>query len=74
VDVVDPHASADEVMHEDGIEMVPKMGSDYVAVVLAVGHREFKEMGEDELNQMSNGELLLFDIKGIKAIKNCWKL
>jgi UDP-N-acetyl-D-mannosaminuronate dehydrogenase len=54
--------------------MTQHIGNDYDAIVLAVGHKEYKEIWEDELNQMSNGELLLFDIKGIKDIKNCWKL
>lgn len=77
VDVVDPHASANEVMHEYGIEMQSKIGSDYDAIVLAVGHREYKEMTEAELNLMSKGNLLLFDIKGVKlgmVFEHYWKL
>jgi UDP-N-acetyl-D-mannosaminuronate dehydrogenase len=57
--------------------MVPKMGSDYVAVVLAVGHREYREMGKEELEKISNGEVLLFDIKGTlrtKKLDYYWQL
>jgi UDP-N-acetyl-D-galactosamine dehydrogenase len=77
VDVVDPYANADEVMHEYGIEMAQHISNDYDAIVLAVGHQAYKNLDKSTLESMSNGELLLFDIKGMKAAKefeNYWKL
>lgn len=77
VDVVDPYASAEEVMHEYGITLAGNIANNYDAVVLAVGHKEYKEMTTQTLVDMSKDELVLFDIKGIKKgsdIKNYWKL
>lgn len=61
VDVVDLYPSAGEGMHEDGIEMAQHISKDYDAIVLAVEHKEYKEMGEEEWEKMANGDLLLFD-------------
>ncbi|MFO7787326.1 MAG: Vi polysaccharide biosynthesis UDP-N-acetylglucosamine C-6 dehydrogenase TviB [Halospina sp.] len=65
VDVWDPWADAEEVREEYGIELVrePTPGH-YDAMILAVGHREFVEMGADELRAFgkSSGSIL-FDVK-----------
>lgn len=77
VDVVDPYANADEVMHEYGIEMTHHINNDYDSIILAVGHQAYKNLDKPTLESMSNGNLLLFDIKGMKAAKefeNYWKL
>tara|TARA_Y100000385_G_C12640130_1_gene444999 strand:- start:36 stop:509 length:474 start_codon:yes stop_codon:yes gene_type:complete len=66
VHVVDPYASANEVAHEYGISMIEKPIGTYDAIIIAVGHNEYKNLSADDLKAMSNGELLLFDIKGIK--------
>jgi len=77
VDVVDPYASADEVMHEYGVSLASKMSDDYDVIVIAVGHQEYKDMTLEELEAMSTDGLMLFDIKGIKKgcnVANYWKL
>jgi len=77
VDVVDPHASAEEVKHEYGLELSKEIGSNYDVVVVAVGHKEYKQMTKNDLEKISKGELVLFDIKGVKkgeGIQNYWKL
>lgn len=77
VDVVDPHADAGEVDHEYGIKLAEKAGENYDAILIAVGHQEYKQMTKQELEAMSNGELILFDIKGTKDAKDYthyWKL
>ena len=77
VHVVDPHASANEVAHEYGISMVDKPQGHYDAIAIAVGHQEYKQLTKDELESISNGPLILFDIKGIKdaaEFENYWKL
>jgi len=77
VHVVDPWASANEVSHEYGISMIENPVGKYDAIVLAVGHNEFKKLTRSELQALSNGDLLLFDIKGVKNSKDFdhyWKL
>ena len=77
VHVVDPWASANEVAHEYGISMIEKPIGTYDAIILAVGHQEYKNMDKRELEALSNGSLLLFDIKGAKKRSDFdfyWKL
>ena len=66
VHVVDPHASANEVAHEYGISMIDQPDGLYDAIIIAVGHKKYKDLSITELKTLSNGEILLFDIKGIK--------
>lgn len=77
VDVVDPYASAVEVKHEYGVELSDNIGDDYDAIVIAVGHKEYRAMSKNELENISKDDLILFDIKGIKnsdLYENYWKL
>lgn len=77
VDIVDPYANAEEVHHEYGITMNDAIGEDYDVILIAVGHQPYKDMSKEDLEKISNGELILFDIKGIKDSKqyeNYWKL
>ncbi len=77
VDVVDPHANFNEVMHEYNITIKNKIEGKFDAIVLAVGHQQFKNLTVNQLNDLANGNLLLFDIKGIKnkeGIYKYWKL
>jgi len=65
VDVFDPWASADEVRHEYGIDITTEKESlknNYDAVILAVSHKEFKEL---DLSQFVNGIHVKFDVKSI---------
>jgi UDP-N-acetyl-D-glucosamine/UDP-N-acetyl-D-galactosamine dehydrogenase len=65
VDVVDPWANAAEAQHEYGLKpskAVPK-GAKYDAVVLAVAHNEFKEMGAAALRKLGKKNHVLYDIK-----------
>ncbi|MFZ1524189.1 MAG: nucleotide sugar dehydrogenase [Saprospiraceae bacterium] len=77
VHVVDPWASANEVAHEYGISMIDAPVGTYDAVVIAVGHKEYRLLSKVDLEQLSNGEVLLFDIKGVKKQDDgdfYWKL
>lgn len=77
VHVVDPWASANEVAHEYGISLIDEPVGKYDGIVLAVGHQDYKNLSKDALMDLSNGELLLFDIKGVKNGKEFdfyWKL
>ncbi len=64
VDVYDPWANADEARHEYGITPIPTLNNDsYDAIILAVGHRQFKAMGVQEIRALGKPEAVLFDVK-----------
>ena len=60
VDVYDPWASADEVKHEYGLDLVGELGSDYEAVILAVSHNEFDEL---DITKLTSQDAVIYDIK-----------
>ncbi len=64
VDVWDPWVSAKEAHEEYGIKLVkrPARGA-YDAIVLAVGHRQFKEMKPAELRRLARRKHVIYDIK-----------
>ena len=66
VDVYDPWVSHDDAKREYGIDMVsePEKGS-YDAIILAVPHKQFKEMGADGLHALGKENHVLYDIKYI---------
>lgn len=65
VDVIDPHASPVEVMHEYNIEIKPGPEGKYDAVIVAVGHREYLAMSRSDIQALSAPKVILFDIKGV---------
>ncbi len=80
VDIVDPHADNDEMMHEYGLSILsePKKG-EYDAVVVAVSHKEYMNLNEDFFKALlKDGKGVLIDIKGLyrKDIKDLmyWSL
>ena len=64
VDVYDPWVRLEEAQHEYGITPIsqPK-ASDYHAIILAVAHAKFKEMGADGIRQFGKPNHVLYDIK-----------
>lgn len=64
VHVVDPWASANEVAHEYGISLIDAPVGTYDALLIAVGHKEYKKLQKGDLEKLANGPVLLFDIKG----------
>lgn len=64
VDVYDPWVDAKEAVHEYGIKPIrkPAKGA-YDAVVLAVAHKEFSEMGADAIRTFAKKPHVLYDIK-----------
>lgn len=66
VDIYDPWATAVEVKHEYGIDIVPSYEmSNYNAIVLAVAHNEFKAL---DFTTRSNNTVL-YDIKSLLPIE-----
>jgi UDP-N-acetyl-D-galactosamine dehydrogenase len=68
VDVFDPWVDADGAHHEYGLRPIrmPKTGS-YDAIVLAVGHDEFKAMGAHKIRQWAKKLHVLYDVKYLFA-------
>lgn len=65
VDLVDPHASSDEMMHEYGVGLV-SIGNAYDAIIVAVNHKEYKTLDENYFKSiLKDGKGVFVDIKGI---------
>ncbi len=65
VDLVDPHASSDEMEHEYGVKLV-EIGKNYDAVIVAVNHKEYRNLDEAYFKSlMKDGKGVFVDIKGI---------
>lgn len=66
VDVYDPWINPDEAHHEYGIQPIeaPRDG-DYDGIVLAVGHRQFKDMGAEAIRRLGRDDHVLYDLKYI---------
>ena len=64
VDVWDPWVSVEEAEHEYGITPVraPDKGA-YNALVLAVSHRQFAELGAQKIREFGTPEAVLYDVK-----------
>jgi UDP-N-acetyl-D-galactosamine dehydrogenase len=64
VDVHDPWINAAESEHEYGITPIeePEQGA-YDAIILAVGHHQFKTMGAQDIRGLGKSEHILYDLK-----------
>jgi UDP-N-acetyl-D-galactosamine dehydrogenase len=65
VDVYDPWADTDEVIHEYGITLSEKPSNKYDAIILAVAHDKFAELN---LTDFQKEQCVIYDIKGILPI------
>ncbi|MFH0798587.1 MAG: nucleotide sugar dehydrogenase [Pseudomonadota bacterium] len=67
VHVYDPYADCQEVYEEYGLKLLanPSDCASYDGVVVAVKHRQFRELGIEGLKRLSGGSSVLADVKGI---------
>jgi UDP-N-acetyl-D-glucosamine/UDP-N-acetyl-D-galactosamine dehydrogenase len=66
VDIYDPWADGQECRHEYGLRPVRKLDSKrYDAAVVAVAHREFREMGAEGVRRLCRKNHVLYDIKHV---------
>jgi UDP-N-acetyl-D-galactosamine dehydrogenase len=66
VDLIDPHADSNEMMHEYGIGLTENPGNQYDAIIVAVNHQEYKTMQEADFKKYLKNETGVFvDVKGI---------
>jgi UDP-N-acetyl-D-galactosamine dehydrogenase len=66
VDVWDPWVDAEEARHEYGLSLIeaPQAGA-YDAIVLAVAHKQFSDMGEPAIRALGKDGVVMFDVKGV---------
>jgi UDP-N-acetyl-D-galactosamine dehydrogenase len=66
VEVWDPWVDAGEARHEYGLDLItdPTAGA-YDAVVLAVAHQQFVELGADAIKALGKPRAVLFDVKSV---------
>ena len=78
VDIIDPHADANEVYHEYKIELAENPKTIYDAVVIAVSHNQYLQLNTDDFLKVLAPEGLIADLKGIFRNKfpniNYWSL
>jgi len=64
VDIYDPWASPAEALEEYGIELVPELLADhYDAVILAVAHHQFCELGGPGIAALVKDNGVIYDVK-----------
>jgi len=64
VDVFDPWVDADEANDEYGFRPIKEpLENHYDAIVLAVSHQQFIDMGVDAIRQFGKSDHVLFDVK-----------
>ena len=65
VDICDPWVNAAEAQHEYGLRLIekPEQGA-YDAIVLAVGHDEFRQLGGQGVRALGKAEAnIVYDVK-----------
>ena len=67
VDIFDPWIDVDEAMHEYGLSCLRELPShgQYAAVVLAVGHAQFINLGAQGIKALAMPEAVIFDVKSV---------
>jgi len=65
VEVTDPKANSAELKDEYGFELIPEIGKNYDAVIVAVNHNEFINYDEAFFKSITSKDALVVDLKGI---------
>jgi UDP-N-acetyl-D-galactosamine dehydrogenase len=67
VDIHDPWADAAETLREYGLTLLPELPDrdDYDAILLAVAHDQYRELGIEGARRLGHAEAVVYDIKGI---------
>jgi UDP-N-acetyl-D-galactosamine dehydrogenase len=67
VDVYDPWIDLKEAEHEYGLECLKETPSKgiYAAIILAVGHQQFIELGEVGIKALGQPGVVLYDVKSV---------
>jgi UDP-N-acetyl-D-galactosamine dehydrogenase len=70
VDVYDPCVNPDDVRREYSLDMVAEPGEgNYDAVIIAVGHKQFSDLGASKLRALCKPGGVLYDVKGLLPVE-----
>jgi UDP-N-acetyl-D-galactosamine dehydrogenase len=72
VDVIDPGASQAEVKHEYGIDLKKGPEGKYDAIIVAVAHKEYRNLDEKFFLDLLNEKGILVDLKGMYRNRMKW--
>ena len=64
VDVADPLADSNETKYEYGFSLCENIGTEYDAIIVAVGHNAYKDLSEEYFKSLLKDKGILMDIKG----------
>lgn len=70
VHLTDGYASPNEVAHEYKLTLIDNVSNDYDAVVVAVGHDEFKKKDAKYFKSIMKEDPILMDLKGIYSFES----
>ena len=65
IDVMDPYASEKEMKREYGLELTTRHDGPYDAIILAVNHKQYTDLPEEEFMKNASKDALFVDVKGI---------
>jgi UDP-N-acetyl-D-glucosamine/UDP-N-acetyl-D-galactosamine dehydrogenase len=67
VDIHDSWADPAQTRHEYGLELLPQLpaSGNYDAIVLAVAHDEYRDLGIDAVRRLGRENAVVYDIKGL---------
>jgi UDP-N-acetyl-D-galactosamine dehydrogenase len=65
VDVTDPHAGNEDLLHEYGFELTAVTRCDYDAVIIAVPHDEYRNLDDNHFKSITKDKALIADLKGL---------
>ncbi|NOZ52970.1 MAG: Vi polysaccharide biosynthesis UDP-N-acetylglucosamine C-6 dehydrogenase TviB [Gammaproteobacteria bacterium] len=70
IDVYDPWANSEEAQREYAITPISELKhKHYDAIILAVNHQEFCDMGAAGIRKLGKPEVVLFDVKGMLPLE-----
>ena len=64
VEVIDPHADAEELQHEYGFRLIVAPKENYDAVIVAVSHQEYIGLDESFFKKILSSDGIIIDVKG----------
>jgi UDP-N-acetyl-D-galactosamine dehydrogenase len=65
VDVYDPWVDPAEAAHAYRVRMVEEPGEGYDAIIVAVAHRQFRELGEARIRALGKPGAVIYDVKSV---------
>jgi UDP-N-acetyl-D-galactosamine dehydrogenase len=70
VDIYDPFVKQEQVTGKSGMNFMSNLPSipNYSAVVVAVGHRQFLDLGERGIKNLAKPGAIIYDVKSIFSL------